>query len=173
MRKPGNQPSCIAWRVSENEPVIIAWLAMMVATVEQYQRENRPERGEIEERIADRGWMFEKKSRLSGIVEKERRQHEPVPGGADRVSADMPHIGIERLAPGDRQEDPAENGKAAPPALPQKGDRISRVDRGEHLRMAQDAAYAQHRDHPEPEQHDRSEHAADARRAAALNGKKA
>jgi hypothetical protein len=33
MRNPGNQPSCIAWRVSENEPVMIAWLAMMVATV--------------------------------------------------------------------------------------------------------------------------------------------
>src|SRR5271170_2160856 len=33
MRKPGNQPSCIAWRVSENEPVMLAWLAMIVATI--------------------------------------------------------------------------------------------------------------------------------------------
>ena len=33
MAKPGSQPSCIAWRVIENEPVMIAWLAMMVATV--------------------------------------------------------------------------------------------------------------------------------------------
>ena len=33
MRTPGNQPSCIAWRVSENDPVMMAWLAMMVASV--------------------------------------------------------------------------------------------------------------------------------------------
>ena len=33
MCRPGNQPSCIACRVSENEPVMMAWLAMMVASV--------------------------------------------------------------------------------------------------------------------------------------------
>ena len=30
---PGSQPSCIAWRVSENDPVMMAWLAMTVASV--------------------------------------------------------------------------------------------------------------------------------------------
>ena len=33
MFRPGNQPSCIAWRVSVKVPVMIAWLAMMVAKV--------------------------------------------------------------------------------------------------------------------------------------------
>ena len=33
MFRPGNQPSCIACRVSENAPVMIAWLAMIVANV--------------------------------------------------------------------------------------------------------------------------------------------
>ena len=33
MMRPGNQPSCIAWRVSEKAPVMIAWLAMTVASV--------------------------------------------------------------------------------------------------------------------------------------------
>ena len=33
MFSPGNQPSWIAWRVIENAPVMIAWLAMMVANV--------------------------------------------------------------------------------------------------------------------------------------------
>ena len=33
MLRPGNQPSWIAWRVMENTPVMIAWLAMMVASV--------------------------------------------------------------------------------------------------------------------------------------------
>ena len=31
--KRGSRPSWIAWRVSENAPVITAWLAMMVASV--------------------------------------------------------------------------------------------------------------------------------------------
>ena len=85
----------------------------------------------------------------------------------------MSHIGVERLAPGDRQEDAAENGKATPPALRQEDDSVSRVDRGEHTRMAQDAAHTEHRDHSEPQQHQRSEYVADARCPAALYGKKA
>ena len=32
MVTPGSQPSCMAWRVIENDPVMIAWLAMTVAT---------------------------------------------------------------------------------------------------------------------------------------------
>ena len=35
MLTPGIQPSCIACRVIENEPVMIAWLAMMVAIVDR------------------------------------------------------------------------------------------------------------------------------------------
>jgi hypothetical protein len=45
----------------------------------------------------------------------------------------------------------AENGKATPPVLRQERDGMSRVDRGEHVRMAQDAAETEHRDHHEPE----------------------
>ena len=33
MVTPGNQPSCMACRVIEKEPVMMAWLAMMVAIV--------------------------------------------------------------------------------------------------------------------------------------------
>src|SRR6266446_4223939 len=143
MRNPGNQPSCIACRVSENEPVMIAWLAMMVATVAS-------NRGELEEGIAAGDRMVEEERRLAGIVEEERRQHDSVPGGHDRISADMPHIGEERLAPGDRQEDAAENGEATPPIVHQEGDGMSWVDCGEHLRMVYCAGDAEHRDHTEP-----------------------
>ena len=97
--------------------------------------------------------MVEEERRLAGIVEEERRQHDPVPGGHDRISADMPHIGVKRLAPGDRQEDAAENGKATPPVVHQEGDRMSRVECGEHLRMVQYAGDTERRDHTEPQQH--------------------
>jgi len=33
METPGSQPSCMAWRVIEKDPVMMAWLAMMVAMV--------------------------------------------------------------------------------------------------------------------------------------------
>ena len=36
MEKRGNRPSCMAWRVSENAPVITAWLAITVATVARH-----------------------------------------------------------------------------------------------------------------------------------------
>ena len=35
MRRRGHQPSWIACRVIEKAPVMIAWLAMMVATVDR------------------------------------------------------------------------------------------------------------------------------------------
>ena len=38
MFRPGNQLSCIACRVSENAPVMIAWLAMIVANVARTTR---------------------------------------------------------------------------------------------------------------------------------------
>ncbi len=33
MRRRGSQPSCTAWRVIENAPVMIDWLAMIAAKV--------------------------------------------------------------------------------------------------------------------------------------------
>ena len=88
--------------------------------------------------------MVEEERRLAGIVEEERRQHDSVPGGHDRISTDVPHIGVERLAPGDRQEDAPENGKTTPTVVHQEGDGVSWVDRGEHLRMVHYAGGTEH-----------------------------
>jgi hypothetical protein len=63
--------------------------------------------------------------------------------------------------------------QSTPPAFREKGDSMSRVDRGEHTWRAQDAADTEHRDHTEPQQHQGSEHLADAGGPAALNGKEA
>ena len=163
MRKPGNQPS--ADRLAgQRERAGNDRLAGDDGRDrrEQHERENRPARSELKEGIAAEDRLVEEERRLARIVDKKRRQHDPVPGGPDRISSDMPHIGVERLAPGDRQEDAAQNGKATPPALRQERDGMSRVDRGEHIGMAQDAAETEHRDHAEPEHHQGSEHRADA-----------
>jgi hypothetical protein len=50
---------------------------------------------------------------------------------------------------------------------------MSRVDRREHIRMGQDVADTEHRNHCEPQQHQGSEYIADARCPAALDGKEA
>jgi hypothetical protein len=49
---------------------------------------------------------------------------------------------------------------------------MPRVDRGEHMRMAQDAADTEHRDTPNRSNIRGSEHLDDARCPAALNGKR-
>ena len=79
--RPGNQPSCIACRVRENAPVMMAWLAMMVASVASTTSgHDRPARRQPEERVAVQRRVLDQQRGLAGIAEQQRRQHDAVPG---------------------------------------------------------------------------------------------
>ena len=73
--------------------------------------------------------MFKQKSGLATITEQDCGQHYHIPGAADRIAADMPHIGVKSLAAGDREKDTTEDGKAGPTGSPQETDRILRINR--------------------------------------------
>jgi hypothetical protein len=51
---------------------------------------------------------------LAEVVEQEARQHDHVPGPADRAAAEVAHVGVQRLAAGDDQEHRAEQQEAVP-----------------------------------------------------------
>ena len=65
---------------------------------------------------------------LAEVVQQQRRQHQREPREADRPLAEVPHVGVQRLAAGDDEEDRAEHGEAVPAVLaeertPRGGDR--------------------------------------------------
>ena len=80
----------------------------------------------------------------------------------------MAHVGIERLAAGDAEEDAAEHQQPAPAAVGQEADGVPRIDGRQHRGMAHDAAQRPARAMTEPDQHDRPEGAADPGRAEPL-----
>jgi hypothetical protein len=94
--------------------------------------------------------IVEEKRDLSGIVEQQRRQHDPVPGGADRIAADVAHVSIHGFGAGHSQKDTAEHGDPAPAVPRQQRDTVARVDGRDHRGIAGNAGNAQRSDDREP-----------------------
>ena len=92
---------------------MIAWLAMIVAMVAS-PTIDRPRGRQTKERIAVHRRLAKEKRDLPGIIEQQRRQHDDVPGGADRIPADVAHIGIHSFATSHCQKHPPEDGNPAP-----------------------------------------------------------
>ena len=80
MFRPGNQPSCIAWRVREKAPVMIAWLAMIVAQVASTTSGTTAQPGaSMKNGLPVETGVFDQQRRLAGIAEQQRGQHDAVP----------------------------------------------------------------------------------------------
>ena len=131
---PGNQPSCMACRVSENAPVMMAWLAMMVAIVARTTRGMIAHCGaSLKNGLPVEHRIFEQQRGLSGVAEQQGGQHDDIPGDAYRIAAEMAHVGIERLAAGDGEEHAAEHDETLPSVLRQKADGVPRIDGAGHF----------------------------------------
>jgi len=48
---------------------------------------------------------------LAEVVQRQCRQHQPHPGDPDRLLAEVPHVGIQRLGAGQREHDRADRGE--------------------------------------------------------------
>ncbi len=73
---------------------------------------------------------------LPGVAQEQCRQHDRVPGPADRPLTEVAHVGVQRLSAGDAQKYAAEHQKAAAAGVAQESDRVARIERDEHLRDA-------------------------------------
>ena len=62
-----------------------------------------------------RGAVDQQQRALAEVVQQERGQHEREPGEANRPLAEVAHVGVQRLAAGDRQEHRAEHREAVQP----------------------------------------------------------
>ena len=110
MRRRGMKPSWIACCVTEKAPEITAWQAMTAAIVARTTSGSAQTCGREQDRTGFRCACAsrEQQRALPHIVQHQRRQHEAQPRDADRLAAEMPHVGIERLGAGHRQHDRAQ-----------------------------------------------------------------
>ena len=120
--------------------------------------------------IADRFRVFQDQRALPQVVQHQAGQHEPVPGQADGLGAEMAHVGVQRLATGDCQHDRAEDQDAVPVVLGEEVVCPPGIDGMQHFRFMQDVDHPQYRQAQEPDNGDGTEHLADLLRAEALGG---
>ena len=116
IRSLGSQPSWIACRVIEKAPVMIDWLAMMVATVASTMSGISKVPGQSRKKMLPAvGAPSSTSRRLPRVIQDQAWKHDRKPGKPDRPPAEMPHIGIERLGAGDAQKHRAQHPKAVAP----------------------------------------------------------
>jgi len=78
----------------------------------RHHRDQRPIRKHQEERVLDPFGIAEDQRALPHVIERQRRQHQEQPRSLNRLLAEMPEIGIERLGAGDGQEHRAQRHEA-------------------------------------------------------------
>ena len=70
---------------------------------------------------------------LGEVVQHECGKHEAKPRSANRLSAEVPKIGIQRFAAGHREKYEAQRHKADPAVMAKEADRVDRVDRSKDV----------------------------------------
>ena len=81
----------------------------------------------------------------------------------------MPHVGVKRLGPGDREHDRAEQREALQRRAHQDAQPVIGIEREKNVGLARDLEGTEQGDGDEPHHHDRTEIAADPRRADGLH----
>ena len=70
--------------------------------------------------------LREQQRALSEVLQHERRADDDEPVDLDRLLAEMPEVGVERLAAGGDEEDRAEDEKAVHAVRDEEADRVDR-----------------------------------------------
>jgi hypothetical protein len=105
---------------------------------------------------------------LPEVAQDQRREHGDEPHQADRCSAEVAEVSVERLGAGHGEHDGAQDQEACRAVAGQEAHAVPRIDGRQNLRRLGDLHHAEHRDRREPHEHDRSEDGSDAGRAPAL-----
>ena len=124
MSSRGQYPSWMACCVSENAPEMSACDAMIAAAVARPTSGSSAQSGASRKNGCSAAAGFAQQQRaLAEVVQQQRRQHQREPRHPNRPLAEMAHVGVERFAAGDHQEDGAEHGKPMPAVLHEEATR--------------------------------------------------
>ena len=135
------------------------------------QRQQRPLRGQHEKGIFNGLGVQHQQCTLAEIIQHQCRQHQAIPGAADRCFAEVAHVGIQRLGPGQCQYHRTQGQIRTNTVLVDEAKGMQGVDGGQYSRGLQDLQQSQHAYRAEPESHDRPEQHADTGGTEALQDK--
>ena len=167
----GRRPSWIACCVTENAPVITAWLAMTVATVAKITSGSSAQSGrQQEERVVQSLGVLQDQGTLAEIVQRQGGEHQPGPGSLDRRPPEMAHVGVERLGAGDREEHAAQDDEADRAVREQEAERMAGVEGHEHAQIVAEMEQPEPGHDQEPHGGDRPEQGRHLARALPLGG---
>ena len=82
---------------------------------QDHQGDQAVVRHQLEERRADRARVVQDQRSLAEVAEDAGREDEQQPGAGDRGPAEVAHVGVEGLDPGDREDDGGEREEAVDP----------------------------------------------------------
>jgi len=95
------------------------------------------------ERVLGGGRGVEDQGALAQIVQGQAGQDEAQPAHADRRLTEMAHVGVERLGPGHRQEDAAQDDEAEKAVVDQQHDAVVRRQGAQDREVVEDVIEAQ------------------------------
>ncbi len=117
-------------------PEITAWEAMIAATVERITIGIRAQSGKSRKNGLDEALgVGQDQPALAEVVEDQRGEDEREPALADRVRAEVAHVGVERLGAGDREHDAAERDERLVAVVEQELGAVVGRERAEDLRV--------------------------------------
>jgi len=104
------------------------------------QRNLKAGRAKRKERVGTlAGCTIDHNRSLTGIVEHKARQHQAVPGEADRAWPEMAHVGVKRFGPRRAKKYRAENQKTGKAVSEKVSKTEAGIDGREHARMLQNS----------------------------------
>ena len=133
---------------------------------QRHQRRQAPVGRHQEEGIADRLGIAQQQRALAEIAQRQRRHHHAEPGAADGGTAEVAHVGVQRLGAGQRQHHGAQQHEADPGKFNDEAQAPHGIERTEHFRRLPDPPAAQQRQRAEPQRHHRTEQLAHQASAA-------
>src|SRR5208283_5105227 len=105
---------------------------------------------------------------LAEIVQEERRERYKVPGDANRLRPEVPHVRVKGFAPRDAEHYDTQQEEPQQPIVGEEADAVYRVNGIQYLRRPHDGQDPEQSDDCEPQDHYRAEVLADPARAVAL-----
>ena len=136
---------------------------------QRHQGQQGPFRRHHEERILHRLRLRQQQRTLPEVVQDQGRHDHHEPGQPDRLLAEVPQVGIQRLSPGHTQHHRTQDDEGRARLVDNETHRIVGADGPQHGRVLHDMADSQRPQNEEPQECDRPEEFADARSAALLH----
>ncbi len=137
-------------------------------------RVEHPTIDEAVERILNRAFaLLQNQRALAKVVNDQARENDQRPGVPNRSATEMAHVGVEGFAPGDTENDRAQNEKARAAVHAKELKRIGWIRGFENAWISKDPRKSCGRDDNKPDESGRAEDRADARSSATLNHEQA